>query len=192
MQLKNSLSSTDHWTVSLAWQVQLFKTKGIEPELGLIHRKSMWLLFSNPMKSLKIYAKFLLLGIINSDPTLRSTHTVSQGSQLVERLNVEPGSLVPRTVQSHSHGILLQQSRQPLVHSQVLIAFQVQQLLVKHGTQLQEVRLLNLMREKWKKLQGRGEKCGKTGAAEDMGTILMSSSLWMHNIVFFRSCKVAK
>lgn len=70
---------------------------------------------------------------MKSTPTAHSTHTVSQGSQLVERLNVEPGALVPRRVQRDSHGVLLQQCGEALVHSQVFIAFQVQQLLAKWG-----------------------------------------------------------
>lgn len=60
--------------------------------------------------------------------TTRSTHTVSQGPQLVEGLNVEPGTFVSSRVQRHSHGVFLQQRWQPLVHRQVFIAFQVQQL----------------------------------------------------------------
>lgn len=66
-------------------------------------------------------------------PTAHSTHTVSQGSQLVERLNVEPGSLVSRRVQCDPHGVLLKQRWEALVHGQVFIAFQVQQLLTKQG-----------------------------------------------------------
>lgn len=68
---------------------------------------------------------------MKSTSTAHSTHTVSQGSQLVERLNVEPGSLVPRRIQRNSHGILLQQCGEALVHCQVFIALQMQQLLAK-------------------------------------------------------------
>lgn len=56
------------------------------------------------------------------------THTVSQGAQLVKGLDVKPGALVACRVQRHPHSILLQQGRESLIHRQVLIAFQVQQL----------------------------------------------------------------
>lgn len=54
------------------------------------------------------------------------TYAVSDGSQLVERLNVKPGPFVSGLIQCYSHGILLQQGRKPLIHSQVFIAFQMQ------------------------------------------------------------------
>lgn len=75
-------------------------------------------------------------GVIRSTPAAHATHTVSQGPQLVERLDVEPGSLVPRRVQRYSHGVLLQQCREPLVHSQVFIAFQVQQLSAERKSKI--------------------------------------------------------
>lgn len=56
------------------------------------------------------------------------THAVSDGAQFVERLDVEPGALVSGRVQHHPHGVLLQQSGKTLVHRQVLVALQVQQL----------------------------------------------------------------
>ena len=56
------------------------------------------------------------------------TYTVPDGAQLVEGLDVKPGPLVPCLVQRHPHGVLLQQRRQPLVHRQVFVAFQMQEL----------------------------------------------------------------
>lgn len=58
----------------------------------------------------------------------RTTHAVSDGAQFVERLDVEPGALVSGRVQHHPHGVLLQQSGKTLVHRQVLVALQVEQL----------------------------------------------------------------
>lgn len=56
------------------------------------------------------------------------THTVPDGAQFVERLDVEPGALVSSCVQHHPHGVFLQQSRQTLVHRQILVALQVEEL----------------------------------------------------------------
>lgn len=57
-----------------------------------------------------------------------TTHAVSDGAQFVERLDVEPGALVSGRVQHHPHGVLLQQSGKTLVHRQVLVALQVEEL----------------------------------------------------------------
>lgn len=56
------------------------------------------------------------------------THAVSDGAQFVEGLDVEPGALVSCRVQHHPHGVLLKQSGQTLVHRQVLVALQVEEL----------------------------------------------------------------
>lgn len=56
------------------------------------------------------------------------THAVSYGAQFVEGLNVEPGAFVSSRVQHHPHGVLLQQSGKTLVHRQVLVALQVEEL----------------------------------------------------------------
>lgn len=56
------------------------------------------------------------------------THTVPNGAQLVEGLDVEPGAFISSSVQHHPHGVLLQQSRQTLVHCQVFVALQVEEL----------------------------------------------------------------
>lgn len=56
------------------------------------------------------------------------THAVSNGAQFVEGLDVEPGALVSGRVQHHPHGVLLQQGRKTLVHRQVLVALQVEEL----------------------------------------------------------------
>lgn len=45
------------------------------------------------------------------------TYTVSDGSQFVEWLNIKPGPFISSFVQSHSHGILLQECWKPLIHS---------------------------------------------------------------------------
>lgn len=56
------------------------------------------------------------------------THAVPDGAQFVEGLDVEPGALVSSCVQHHPHGVFLQQSRQTLVHRQILVALQVEEL----------------------------------------------------------------
>ncbi len=48
--------------------------------------------------------------------------------ELVEREDVEPGSLVSSRVEVHPHGVLLQQGRKPLVDGQVLVRLEVEQL----------------------------------------------------------------
>lgn len=56
------------------------------------------------------------------------THAVSNGAQFVEGLDVEPGAFVSGCVQHHPHGVLLQQGGKTLVHRQVLVALQVEEL----------------------------------------------------------------
>lgn len=56
------------------------------------------------------------------------THAVSNGAQLIEGLDVEPGAFVSGRVQHHPHGVLLQQGGKTLVHRQVLVALQVEEL----------------------------------------------------------------
>lgn len=55
-------------------------------------------------------------------------YIVSVGTQLPKRLDEVPGAFVSCPVQSDSHGVLLQQSRQPFVHRQVFITLHVEQL----------------------------------------------------------------
>lgn len=55
-------------------------------------------------------------------------YVVSIGAELPEGLDKEPGPFVARPIQCDSHGILLQQSRQTLVHRQIFVAFHVKQL----------------------------------------------------------------
>lgn len=55
-------------------------------------------------------------------------YIVARRAQLVERHHVEPGALVAVSVERHAHGVLLEQGRQPLVHSQILVALDVEQL----------------------------------------------------------------
>lgn len=59
---------------------------------------------------------------------MTDTDLVAGDAQLVEGEDVEPGALVARHVQRHPHGVLLKVRRQPLVHRQVLVALEVQQL----------------------------------------------------------------
>ncbi len=56
------------------------------------------------------------------------THTVPDGAKFIEGLDVEPGALISSCVQHHPHGVLLQQSRQTLVHCQIFVALQVEEL----------------------------------------------------------------
>lgn len=55
-------------------------------------------------------------------------YVVSVGAELPEGLDKEPGTFIPRPIQCDSHGILLQQSGQTLVHRQIFVAFHVKQL----------------------------------------------------------------
>lgn len=55
-------------------------------------------------------------------------YVVPVGAQLPEGLDEEPGAFVPRPVQRDPHGVLLQQSREALVHRQVLVALHVEEL----------------------------------------------------------------
>lgn len=64
--------------------------------------------------------------------TWRETYIISFAAELPEGLNVEPGALVPGRVQRNPHGVLLKQSRETLVHRQVLIALNVQELRQKN------------------------------------------------------------
>ena len=61
-------------------------------------------------------------------PGTPGTYVVALAAELPEGLDVEPGALVARRVQGHPHGVLLQQRREPLVHRQVLVGLDVQQL----------------------------------------------------------------
>lgn len=58
----------------------------------------------------------------------RCIYVVPVGAQLPEGLDEEPGAFVPRPVQRDPHGVLLQQSREALVHRQVLVALHVEEL----------------------------------------------------------------
>ena len=86
----------------------------------------------------------------------RWTYIVSFAAELPERLDVEPGALVTGRVQRNPHGVLLQQSGKTLVHRQVLITLNVQELSEKnqdvfkyfklncHGLSYHIIRLLSL------------------------------------------------
>ena len=61
---------------------------------------------------------------------------VPVGPELVEGEDVEPGALVAGGVEVDAHGVLLQEGRKTLVHSQVLVRLQMEKLekRAKHGT----------------------------------------------------------
>lgn len=61
-------------------------------------------------------------------------YIVAFTAELPEGLDVKPGALVPRRIQRYTHGVLLQQGRETLIHSQELIAFNVQQLKQQKST----------------------------------------------------------
>lgn len=65
------------------------------------------------------------------DSTMRGTYIISFTAELPERLDVEPGTFVPGRVQRNTHGILLQERREPLVHRQELVALDVKELRQK-------------------------------------------------------------
>lgn len=65
------------------------------------------------------------------DSVLKGTYIISFTAELPERLDVEPGTFVPGRVQGNTHGILLQERRQPLVHRQKLVTFDVKELRQK-------------------------------------------------------------
>lgn len=71
---------------------------------------------------------------IGVDVKRRETYIVSFAAELPEGLNVEPGALVASWVQRNPHSVLLQESREALVHGQVLIALYVQELRQKNET----------------------------------------------------------
>lgn len=62
---------------------------------------------------------------------LRGTYVISFTAELPERLDVEPGTFVPGRVQGNTHGILLQQRREPFVHCQKLVTLDVKELRQK-------------------------------------------------------------
>lgn len=62
----------------------------------------------------------------------RGTYVISLAAELPEGLDIEPGTLVPGRVQRNPHGVLLQQSRETLVHRQELITLNVQELRQKN------------------------------------------------------------
>lgn len=74
----------------------------------------------------------VLLNSQMCDSKERKTYIISFTTELPEGLNVEPGALVPGRVQRNPHGILLKQSRKTLVHRQILITLNVQQLRQKN------------------------------------------------------------
>ena len=53
------------------------------------------------------------------------TYIITGRPQLVKSLDVEPRALVARDVQSHPHGVLLEQRRKPLVDGEELVAFEM-------------------------------------------------------------------
>lgn len=68
------------------------------------------------------------LYLLKCDSRGRETYIISLAAELPEGLDVEPGALVPGRVQRNPHGVLLQQSREALVHRQVLVTLNVQEL----------------------------------------------------------------
>ncbi len=75
----------------------------------------------------------------------RGTYIISFTAEFPEGLNVEPGALVPGRVQRNAHGILLEQSRETLVHRQVLITLNVQELRQKR----ESVKIQQEQRWRW-------------------------------------------
>lgn len=70
-----------------------------------------------------------LVDLPGSPPAGRvHAYIVTVGPQLPEGLDEEPGALVSRPIQGDSHGVLLQQSRQTLVHRQIFITLHVEKL----------------------------------------------------------------
>lgn len=65
------------------------------------------------------------------ESTMRGTYIISFTAQLPERLDVEPGTFVPGWVQRNTHGILLQERREPFVHRQELVTLDVKKLRQK-------------------------------------------------------------
>ena len=58
---------------------------------------------------------------------------VPVGPELVEGEDVEPRPLVPRRVQVDPHRVLLQQGGKTLVHCQVLVGLDVEELQLEKG-----------------------------------------------------------
>lgn len=67
-----------------------------------------------------------------ADAKETETYIVSFAAELPEGLNIEPGALISSRVQRNPHGILLKQSRESLIHRQVLITLYVQELRQKN------------------------------------------------------------
>lgn len=65
------------------------------------------------------------------DSMLMGTYIISFTAELPERLDVEPGTFVPSRVQRNTHGILLQERREPFVHCQKLVTLDVKELRQK-------------------------------------------------------------
>lgn len=55
-------------------------------------------------------------------------YIVSIGSELPERLDEKPGSLIPRPIKSDTHCVLLHQCWKTLIHRQKLVALHMQEL----------------------------------------------------------------
>ena len=72
-----------------------------------------------------MHAQLVYLGTTHLVP---DDDVVPVGPELVEGEDVEPGALVAGRVQRDPHGVLLQQRREALVHRQVLVRLEVQQL----------------------------------------------------------------
>lgn len=62
------------------------------------------------------------------DVRWRGTYIISFTAELPERLNVEPGALIPGRVKRNPHGVLLKQSWKTLIHRQELVTLNVQEL----------------------------------------------------------------
>lgn len=63
-----------------------------------------------------------------ADIAVIQTYSIPRLPQFVEGFYIEPRALVSLHIQRHPHSILLQQSREPLVHCQVFVTLKMQQL----------------------------------------------------------------
>lgn len=59
---------------------------------------------------------------------MKGAYIISFTAELPERLDVEPGTFIPGRVQGHTHGVLLQESRQAFVDCQKLVTLDVKKL----------------------------------------------------------------
>jgi hypothetical protein len=74
------------------------------------------------LSGLGIFASLQISYLVPDD------YVVPVRSEFVEWEHVEPGALVPGSVQVHSHRVLLEEGGQALVHCQVLVGLDVEKL----------------------------------------------------------------